>query len=397
MPQVAKNAGLTWDTLAPAGRMSAGQAPRARVDGAGPSRPAGLRRSRHGTAHSIRHAQPDVATRVRRAWCAPPSSRWSAGIGFLIAYFYVADFFRQYAAALALAGFAAVTVFQSLGLYNMAALSAAHRYLPRVLMGWTATVALLLAGVFFLKVAPDFSRAWLALWYVSGAAALVAYRAGDRGPDAARPGRGPADAARHRVRHRARLREPAAGARRRSRQRHPRLRRVRRPRHRAGEPSDCRPCQPRQPRCADGLLPAHAGRHADRGAAGLGGDARAAADQEALGAAGRHPPRGAGLQAALPPAHLLLRRHRAADRRPRQADHRLGRRAQVAVRQERGLAGAAGPCPGHGAGGAGHQARQQGPGAVPPEALRLQQRADRGASSSARCSPTRPTPMRPSS
>ena len=78
----------------------------------------------------------------------------------------------------------------------------------------------------------------------------------DRGPDAARPGRGPPDAARHRVRHRARLREPAAGARCRPRQRHPRLRRVRRPRHRAGEPEHCRPCQPRQPRCADGLLPA---------------------------------------------------------------------------------------------------------------------------------------------
>jgi Undecaprenyl-phosphate glucose phosphotransferase len=35
----------------------------------------------------------------------------------------------------------------------------------------------LLAAVFFLKVAPDFSRAWLALWYVSGAVALIAYRA----------------------------------------------------------------------------------------------------------------------------------------------------------------------------------------------------------------------------
>ena len=30
--------------------------------------------------------------------------------------------------------------------------------------------------MFFLKVAPDFSRAWLALWYVSGAVALVGYR-----------------------------------------------------------------------------------------------------------------------------------------------------------------------------------------------------------------------------
>ncbi|MGE0848080.1 MAG: undecaprenyl-phosphate glucose phosphotransferase [Hyphomicrobiaceae bacterium] len=99
-----------------------------------------------------------------------------SGLGFLIAYVYVADFFRQYAAALALAGFAAVAVFQALGLYNVAALAAAHRQLPRLLLGWTATVAMLLAGVFFLKIAPDFSRAWLALWYAGGAVALVAYR-----------------------------------------------------------------------------------------------------------------------------------------------------------------------------------------------------------------------------
>ncbi len=100
-----------------------------------------------------------------------------AGLGFLIAYLYVADFFRQYAAALALAGLAAVTVFQALGLYNIAALAAAHRQLPRLLAGWTATVALLLAAVFLLKIAPDFSRAWLVLWYVGGAVALLAYRA----------------------------------------------------------------------------------------------------------------------------------------------------------------------------------------------------------------------------
>ncbi|HZT47775.1 MAG TPA: undecaprenyl-phosphate glucose phosphotransferase [Hyphomicrobiaceae bacterium] len=100
-----------------------------------------------------------------------------AGLGFLIAYLYVADFFRQYAAALLLAGLAAVTVFQALGLYNIAALAAAHRQLPRLLAGWTATVALLLAAVFLLKIAPDFSRAWLVLWYVGGAVALLAYRA----------------------------------------------------------------------------------------------------------------------------------------------------------------------------------------------------------------------------
>ena len=141
-------------------------------------------------------ATPASAARCRRASsrasCASAEFALVSGIGFLIAYFYVADFFRQYAAALALAGFAAVTVFQSLGLYNMAALSAAHRQLPRLLMGWTATVGLLLAGVFFLKVAPDFSRAWLALWYVSGAVALVGLPRGRRGPDAAWSGAGPA-------------------------------------------------------------------------------------------------------------------------------------------------------------------------------------------------------------
>ena len=42
-----------------------------------------------------------------------------------------------------------------------------HRQMPRVLLAWTAAFALLLAGVFFLKVGHDFSRVWFAAWYVS--------------------------------------------------------------------------------------------------------------------------------------------------------------------------------------------------------------------------------------
>jgi hypothetical protein len=57
-----------------------------------------------------------------------------AGLGFLIAYFYVAEFFRQYAAALALTGLSSITVFQALGLYSIPAFSTAHRQLPRLLM-----------------------------------------------------------------------------------------------------------------------------------------------------------------------------------------------------------------------------------------------------------------------
>ena len=47
--------------------------------------------------------------------------------------------------------------------------------------------------------------------------------------------------------------------------------------------------------------------------------------QEAVGAPGRHPPRGAFQQAALPAALLFVHRRRPGARRVRQADHRLGR------------------------------------------------------------------------
>ncbi len=169
-----------------------------------------------------------------------------SGLGFLIAYFYVAEFFRQYAAALALTGLVSVAVFQALGLYTIPAFSSPHSRLARLLTGWTATVGVLLAAVFFLKLAPEFSRVWLALWYAGGAAALIAYRAGvaaltRRGlvngsltRRAIVYGTGPASES---------LLEALEL---RSHQRHPRLRRVRRPRGRPGGTHDCRLSQPRQ-------------------------------------------------------------------------------------------------------------------------------------------------------
>ena len=177
MPQEANLAGITWDALAPSPRIARrsggiGAGTRGKGNVSRPAAYAGPAMAQLPDTGKQSQVSPRVfAGLVRTAEFALVS-----GIGFLIAYFYVADLFRQYAAALSLAGFAAVTVFQSLGLYNMAALSSAHRQMPRLLLGWTATVGLLLTGLFFLKVAPDFSRAWLALWYVSGAVALVGYR-----------------------------------------------------------------------------------------------------------------------------------------------------------------------------------------------------------------------------
>jgi Undecaprenyl-phosphate glucose phosphotransferase len=98
------------------------------------------------------------------------------GLGFLIAYAYVDEYFRQYAAALALTGIASSFVFEGLGLYRTGVLAAAHRHLPRLVAGWTATVGVMLASLFFLKVSQDFSRAWIAIWYFAGILGLVGFR-----------------------------------------------------------------------------------------------------------------------------------------------------------------------------------------------------------------------------
>ena len=97
-------------------------------------------------------------------------------LGFAIAYAYVDEYFRQYAAALVLTGIASSFVFEGLGLYRTGVLAAAHRHLPRLVAGWTATVGVMLAALFFLKVSQDFSRAWIAIWYVAGIVALIAFR-----------------------------------------------------------------------------------------------------------------------------------------------------------------------------------------------------------------------------
>ncbi len=73
-------------------------------------------------------------------------------------------------------GLATVASFELLQLYSLPALTSFIRQMPRTLLGWTATFALLIAGLFFLKMGHEFSRVWFALWYATGAAALMAER-----------------------------------------------------------------------------------------------------------------------------------------------------------------------------------------------------------------------------
>ena len=78
--------------------------------------------------------------------------------------------------AVAAVGLATVAAFELLRLYTLPAFTSAVRQMPRLLLGWTAAFALLIAGVFFLKMGHEFSRVWFALWYAAGVAAIFTER-----------------------------------------------------------------------------------------------------------------------------------------------------------------------------------------------------------------------------
>lgn len=69
--------------------------------------------------------------------------------------------------ALVAASFLTVNIFHNLDLYTIAALANLQRQLGRILLGWTAVIALLLLAAFAVKVSASFSRVWTILWYIS--------------------------------------------------------------------------------------------------------------------------------------------------------------------------------------------------------------------------------------
>ncbi len=106
----------------------------------------------------------------------------SAAMGFLIYTLYVVpadgteDLF--FYGATILAGTALqLLFFQIFQLYTIVALASAVKNLHRVWLAWTGVFFVILTIAFFVKAEYDFSRVWLALWYVSGLATLFAARA----------------------------------------------------------------------------------------------------------------------------------------------------------------------------------------------------------------------------
>jgi Undecaprenyl-phosphate glucose phosphotransferase len=113
-----------------------------------------------------------VSTVVMRGLVQMLEAALMAGLGLLIAKLYVpeADIERaqQYWIALAGTGLVTVAIFNELGLYKLEALTSPLKRMPRLIVGWTMALAVLIAGVFLLKIGPEFSRVWLVVWFLSG-------------------------------------------------------------------------------------------------------------------------------------------------------------------------------------------------------------------------------------
>ena len=81
-----------------------------------------------------------------------------------------------YVTAAVAAAVGGTTLFQALGLYDVAAFRSVWWQLARLSLGWTVLFALMVTAVFFTKLGPEFSRVWLATWFVAGAIGLICGR-----------------------------------------------------------------------------------------------------------------------------------------------------------------------------------------------------------------------------
>ena len=70
----------------------------------------------------------------------------------------------------------ASALFQKLGLYTVASFSAPQRNAAKLMFAWIVTLLAVYVGLRLLTNAPDLSHGWLAIWFVTGVAAIAAAR-----------------------------------------------------------------------------------------------------------------------------------------------------------------------------------------------------------------------------
>jgi Undecaprenyl-phosphate glucose phosphotransferase len=104
-----------------------------------------------------------------------------AGTGLAVYAVYLGTqlgFSMLYMGLIAVISTMAVALFQVLGLYTPFGLRSIGHQGPRLVTGWAALFALLLAFAFFSNIGDDLSRLWVGLWFAIGLAVLMVYRGG---------------------------------------------------------------------------------------------------------------------------------------------------------------------------------------------------------------------------
>jgi Undecaprenyl-phosphate glucose phosphotransferase len=99
--------------------------------------------------------------------------------GVVVHQSYLAETFlidRHYLLATLGTAAVAIVVFQGLGVYSVAAFRSFFIYALRIVVGWSLVFLLLLTAVFFAKLGQEFSRVWLAVWFVLGLGLLLVER-----------------------------------------------------------------------------------------------------------------------------------------------------------------------------------------------------------------------------
>lgn len=81
-----------------------------------------------------------------------------------------------YLGAVLIAATANMLMFQALDLYRVPAFSAFVRSFTRITVAWTLVMGGMMALAFFGKVGAEFSRVWIATWYLSALFALFSER-----------------------------------------------------------------------------------------------------------------------------------------------------------------------------------------------------------------------------
>ncbi len=221
------------------------------------------------------------------------------------------------------------------------------RQMTRMISSWAFVFLLFIGASFLAKLGGEVSRLWLSAFFFVGLAALIAERLFAARDGAQLGASGPARPPHHHRRLRQERREAVEALKTQDDTDIARARRVRRPQRQPRAGYLRRQPETRQGRRHRRIRPPHPRRPRAVRAADLGRDPHPRDAEEAVGAAGRHPPVGPYQQAALPPPLLFLSRQGADARRVRGADHRLGPGDEMAVRPRgrrprpaRGAAGA---------------------------------------------------------